>query len=227
MTEISVTMVKSLRDHTGAGIMNCKLALEEAAGDEAKAIEILQVKGLMNVAEDEDTIAAEGVVHSYIHGKGRIGVLVEINCQTDFVARNDEFQAFVSEVGMQIASASPEYVRRENVPEDVIESQKRIFNGQLEEEAQKTGKTKPPMVIEKIIEGKLNKWFRQVCLFEQESMLRDGDKDNFAEITSKLSVKIGEKISVRRFVRYEVGEGFEKQKHDIASEVALKLGGTV
>ncbi len=224
MSKISAKQVKSLRDRTGAGMMACKQALEEAGGDEEKAIEIIQKKGLAKVAKKAGAIAAEGLVHSYIHG-GRIGVLVEVNCQTDFVARNEDFKAFVEEVAMQVASANPEYVRPEDIDAATIEAKKKFFVEALAEEAKQTGKEKPAAAIEKIVEGKLNKWLREVCLVQQESMLREDDKDNFDTITDKLSAKIGEKITVRRFVRYELGEGIEKKKSNLAEEVAETLGG--
>lgn len=225
MANISASAVKSLRDRTGAGMMDCKKALEESAGDEEKAVEIIQKKGLAKVAKKAGAIAAEGLVHAYIHG-GRIGVLVEVNCQTDFVARNEEFKAFVEEVAMQVASANPEFLSRDEIPADVVEKKKAIFMGQLEEEAQKTGKSKPREALEKIVEGKISKWMRESCLLEQESMLREGDKDDFKTITDKLSAKIGEKIAIRRFVRFELGEGIEKKKVDLAADVAATLSGS-
>jgi elongation factor Ts len=225
MANISATSVKSLRDRTGAGMMDCKKALEEASGDEETAVEIIQKKGLAKVAKKAGAIAAEGLVHAYIHGNGRIGVLVEVNCQTDFVARNEDFKAFVEEVALQVASASPEFLSRDEIPADVVEKKKAIFLGQLEEEAQQTGKSKPREALEKIVEGKISKWMKESCLLEQESMLRDGDKDDFKTIADKLSAKIGEKIAVRRFVRYELGEGIEKKKVDLAADVAATLSG--
>jgi elongation factor Ts len=224
MANISASMVKTLRDRTGAGMMACKQALEEAGGDEEKAVEIIQKKGLAKVAKKAGAIAAEGLVHSYIHG-GRIGVLVEVNCQTDFVARNEEFKAFVDEVAMQVASANPEYLSREEIPAAAVEQKKAIFLGQLEEESKASGKPKPREALEKIVEGKVSKWMKEVCLLEQESMLRETDKDDFKTITDKLSAKIGEKIAIRRFVRFELGEGIEKKKSDLAAEVAATLQG--
>ncbi len=224
MANISASAVKTLRDRTGAGMMDCKKALEEASGDEEKAVEIIQKKGLAKVAKKAGAIAAEGLVQSYIHG-GRIGVLVEVNCQTDFVSRNEEFKAFVQEVAMQVASANPEFLSRDEIPAEAIEKKKAIFFAQLEEEAQATGKSKPREALEKIVEGKVSKWMKETCLLEQESMLREGDKDDFKTITDKLSAKIGEKIAIRRFVRFELGEGIEKKKVDLAADVAATLSG--
>jgi elongation factor Ts len=225
MANISAAMVKTLRDRTGAGMMACKQALEEAGGNEDEAVEIIQKKGLAKVAKKAGAIAAEGLVHAYIHGPGRIGVLVEVNCQTDFVARNEEFKAFVEEVALQVASANPEFLSREEIPAEAVEQKRAIFTGQLEEEAKESGKAKPPEAMAKIVEGKLAKWMKEVCLLDQESMLRDSDKDDFKTITDKLSAKIGEKIAIRRFVRFELGEGIEKKKTDLAAEVAATLSG--
>lgn len=225
MSKISAQMVKALRDRTGAGMMACKEALEEMGGDEEKAVELIQKKGLAKVAKKAGAIAAEGLVHSYVHGGGRIGVLVEVNCQTDFVARNEEFKAFVDEIAMQVASANPEYVRREEIPADVMEAKKAFFKAQLAEEDAQSGKSRPEAALEKILEGKVNKWCKEICLVEQESMLRDDDKDDIGTILDKLSAKIGEKLSIRRFVRFELGEGIEKKVTNLAEEVAEQLKG--
>jgi len=222
MSEVTATMVKSLRDRTGAGMMDCKNALIEASGDEEQAVDIIQKKGLAKAAKKAGAVAAEGVVQSYIHPGNRIGVLVEINCQTDFVARNEEFRAFVDDVAMQIASMSPQFVRREDIPEDVKERQRGIFKGQLEEEEQKSGKKRPENAVDKIIDGKLNKWMTESCLLEQ-GFIHD-DKKTVQQVLEELMAKIGEKIDVRRFTRYELGEGIEKAKKDLASEVAEALG---
>lgn len=222
MANVTAKDVKALRDRTGAGMMDCKKALVEADGDQEKALEIIQKKGLAKVAKRAGAIAAEGVIHSYIHAGSRIGVLCEINCQTDFVARNEEFQQLVEEIGLQIASSAPLYVRESEIPADDIEQKKRIFVGQLEEEAKKTGKEKPPAAIEKIIEGKLAKWKKESCLDDQELVTRD-DKTTVAAAVEALSAKIGEKIAVRRFVRYELGEGIEVAKKDLAADVAETL----
>lgn len=224
MAEITAKQVKSLRDRTGAGMMACKDALIEASGDEEKAVEIIQKKGLAKVAKKAGAIAAEGAVHSYIHAGNRIGVLVEVNCQTDFVARNDDFKQFVEDTAMQIASMAPLYVREEDIPDSDVEDQKRIFVGQLQEEAKESGKEKPPEAIAKIVEGKLSKWRNEACLVNQVSIMGE-DKRTVQQVTDELSAKIGEKISIRRFVRYELGEGIEKKKTDLAAEVAEALQG--
>lgn len=222
MSEINATMVKALRDRTGAGMMDCKKALLETKGDEDAAVEVIQKKGLAKVAKKAGAIAAEGVIHSYIHPGDRLGVLVEVNCQTDFVARNEEFQAFVDGVGLQIASMKPEYVRRDDIPAADLEAQRALYKGQLDEEAASTGKAKPEDAVKKILDGKVNKWMGEVCLMDQPS-IQDEDGQSIKDIMESLSAKIGEKIDVRRFVRFELGEGIEKKKTDLAAEVAATL----
>jgi elongation factor Ts len=221
---ITAQHVKSLRDRTGAGIGDCKSALEEAGGDEEKAVEIIQKKGLAKVAKRAGAIATEGVIHAYIHAGSRIGVLVEVNCQTDFVARSPDFQEFVNGVGLQIASMGPQIVRRSDVTADAVEKQKQIFLGQMDEEEANSGKKRPAEVREKIVGGKLDKWLAEISLDEQPAVVSDEGKTT-AQLAEALSAKIGEKISVRRFVRYELGEGFEKKKSDFAAEIAETLKG--
>lgn len=225
MTQISAAQVKTLRDRTGAGMMDCKKALEEAEGNEEKAVEIIQKKGLAKVAKKAGAIAAEGLVHSYIHAGNRVGVMLEVNCQTDFVARNEEFKQFVEEVAMHIASEKPEFVRADEISETAVVKQKEIFLGQLEEEARQTGKEKPKAALEKIVEGKLAKWMKDVVLLDQEFIMSE-DKKTVSTVIDELSAKIGEKLSIRRFVRYELGEGIEKKKVDLAADVAATLAGT-
>lgn len=222
MANVNAQQVKVLRDRTGAGMMDCKNALVEAGGDEDKAVEIIQKKGLAKAAKKAAAIAAEGMVHSYIHPGSRIGVLVEVNCQTDFVARNEEFKRFVDEVGLQIASSSPQYVRRSDVSEADLAKQDAIFRGQLEEEEKKTGKKKPEPALAKIVEGKLNKWFSEVCLDEQALVTREDDK-TVGQVSEELTARLGEKIAVRRFVRFELGEGIKVEKKDLAADVAETL----
>ncbi len=217
-------MVKSLRDRTGAGMMACRDALRETAGDEEKAIEIIQKKGLSKVAKKAGAIAGDGLVHAYIHGAGRVGVLIEVNCQTDFVARNDDFRQFVEETAMQVAAEAPLFVREEDIPQNEILARKAIYRGQLEEEAKATGKEKPAAAVERIIEGKLAKWKKEACLLDQMSIM--GDEKTVRQRTDELSAKIGEKISIRRFTRYELGEGIEKKKSDLAAEVTEALKGS-
>ncbi len=219
---ITAAMVKSLRDRTSAGMMDCKNALDETGGDEDKAVEVLQKKGLLKVAKKAGAIAADGVIHSYIHAGGRLGVLVEINCQTDFVARSAEFQSFAELVGLQIASMGPEFVRRDEIPDAAKANQLRFFAESMAEEEAASGKSRPEAAKAKILEGKLDKWMAEKCL-EEQSSVRDTDTGTVKEICDLLSVKIGEKIAIRRFVRFELGEGIEKKKSDLAAEVAEQL----
>ncbi len=220
MANVSAQQVKALRDRTGAGMNDCRQALIESEGNEDKAFEVIQKKGLAKAAKKAGTIATEGVIHSYIHSNKRIGVLVEVNCQTDFAARSEDFTGFADEVALQIASSSPLFVRREDVTEDAKAKQMDLFKGQLDEEEAKTGKKRPEVAVAKILEGKLDKWFSEVCLEEQELVTRE-DKKTVKAISDELTAKTGEKMSVRRFVRYELGEGFEKAAaKDFAAEVA-------
>jgi elongation factor Ts len=222
MPAITAQHVKALRDRTGAGIGDCKSALEEAGGDEEKAVEIIQKKGLAKVAKRAGAIATEGVIHAYIHAGSRIGVLVEVNCQTDFVARSPEFIEFVNTVGLQIASMTPQFVRRADITEEATAKQKALFAAQMDEEEANTGKKRPAEVKEKILAGKLDKWQGEICLDEMAAVTSD-EGQTIAQIAEALTAKIGEKIAVRRFVRYELGEGFEKKKVDLAAEVAEAL----
>jgi elongation factor Ts len=224
MADISASQVKSLRDRTGAGMMACRDALRETEGDEEKAIEIIQKKGLSKVAKKAGAIAGDGLVHAYIHGGGRVGVLIEINCQTDFVARGDDFQQFVQETAMQVAAESPLYVSEDDIPENDLLAQTAIFRGQIEEEAKATGKEKPAAAVEKIVEGKLAKWKKQVCLVEQISIMHE--EKTIKTLLEELTAKLGEKINIRRFTRYELGEGIEKKKTDLAAEVTEALKGS-
>ncbi len=224
MADVSAQMVKSLRDRTGAGMMDCKNALVEAAGDEDQAVEIIQKKGLAKVAKKAGAIATEGVIHAYIHPGSRLGVLIEVNCQTDFVARNEEFRAFVEVCGMQIASMSPEFVRPGEVPESVVADKKRFFREQIAEEDAASGKSRPAAAIDKIIDGKVAKWLKDACLVDQPSV-QDEEGRTIGQVLDALSAKIGEKLGIRRFVRYELGEGLEKKKSDLAADVAATLAG--
>ena len=222
--KVDLALVKSLRQRTGAGIGDCKKALVEAEGDEEKAVEIIQKKGLAKVAKKAGVIAAEGVIHSYIHAGSRVGVLLELNCQTDFVARNEEFKQLSQEISMHIASEKPEYVRADEITDAAIAKQEEIFRAQMDEEATQTGKSKPAKALEGIIKGKLDKWKKGTVLLDQEFILSE-DKKTVGAIVDELSAKLGEKISVRRFVRYELGEGIEKKKADLAADVAATLAG--
>ena len=221
MPEITPAMVKELRERTGAGIMDCKTALTESGGDSEKAVEYIKKKGLAKAAKKAGAIAAEGVVHAYIHPGSRIGVLAEVNCQTDFVARSADFKQFVDLVGMQVAAMSAQYTRKDEVPPADLEKQKEIFRAQVEEEGKQSGKPRPVQVVDKITDGKLDKWLGEVCLDDQVSVV-DGEK-TIGTLAAELSAKIGEKISVRRFVRFELGEGIEKKTSDLAAEVQATL----
>ncbi|MBI2388960.1 MAG: translation elongation factor Ts [Deltaproteobacteria bacterium] len=217
MAEISASTVKEVRERSGAGMMDCKNALVEANGDVEKALEIIQKKGLAKAVKKAGRVASEGLVHSYIHAGGRIGVLVEINCETDFVSRNEDFKRFCDDVAMQIAGMSAQYVRKEEIPADVTAKQKEIFQAQLKEEG------KPEQAWPKILEGKLSKWAQEICLNDQESIVVPGK--NIEQVRAELVAKIGENINIRRFVRWELGEGIEKKKEDYAAEVAKMAAG--
>lgn len=208
---VTAEMVKELRERTGAGIVDCKKALTEKNGDVEKAIEFLREKGLAAAAKKSGRIAAEGVCESYIHGGGRIGVLIELNCETDFVAKTDTFKALAKDICMQIAASKPEFVRREEVPQDVVDKEKEIFTQQALNEG------KPAAVVEKMINGRIEKYYKEICLLEQP-FIKDPDKTVNQLIVDKIAT-IGENINVRRFVRYELGEGLEKRKDNFAEEV--------
>jgi len=191
-------LVKELREKTGAGMLDCKNALEKANGDINKAIELLREKGLSVAQKRSSKVASQGAIGSYIHMNGKIGVLLEVNCETDFVANTEDFQNFLHEVAMQIAAANPKYVRREEVPEDIIAKEKEIYTKQLEEQK------KPPQVIEKIVAGKIEKFYEEVCLMDQP-YIRD-DKKKINDLLKELVAKLGENIVVRRFARFQLGE---------------------
>jgi elongation factor Ts len=215
MAAISAKMVKELRDRTGAGMMDCKKALAEVNGDIDKAIDFLREKGLAAAAKKSGRITAEGLVSSYIHGEGRIGVLVEVNCETDFVAKTDEFKELVKDIAMQVAAAKPEYVAREEVPVAAVEHEKEVLKAQALNEG------KPEHIVEKMIQGRIDKYFKEICLLEQP-FIKDPDKTVQQLVTEKIA-KIGENISIRRFVRFELGEGIEKRQDDFAAEVAAQM----
>lgn len=213
--KISAALVKELREKSGVGMLDCKKALAETDGDIEKAIDLLREKGLASAAKKAGRLASEGIVESYIHG-GRIGVLLEVNSETDFVAKTPEFQEFVKDVAMQIAASAPKYVSREEVPADEIERERQVLIQQAMNEG------KPENIAEKMVEGRLNKFFQQICLLEQ-TFIKDGDKTIEALLNEKIS-KIGENLKIRRFVRFEVGEGLEKKEENFAEEVAKQLG---
>ncbi len=213
---VSASDVKALRERSGAGMMDCKNALSEANGDIEKASEILREKGLAAAVKKSGRIAAEGVVDSYIHMGGKIGVLVEVNCETDFVAKTDEFKSFVRDVAMHIAATNPMYLSEEEIDPAVLEKEKEILTAQAMNEG------KPANVVEKMVEGRIKKFKKEICLLDQP-FVKDPDKTVQDLVTDKIAT-IGEKISIRRFVRYEMGEGIEKRQDDFAKEVAEQTG---
>ena len=213
---INAKQVQELRSKTGAGIMDCKKVLGETDGNVDKAMELLRKKGLSAGNKRAGKLASEGIVGSYIHG-GKIGVLLEVNCETDFVARNEAFKDFVKDVGMHIAASKPLYVSRDEVPADEVSKEKEILTAQIADQG------KPENVVEKIVEGRINKFFKEICLLEQPFVK---NPDNTIEaIQNELVASIGEKIAIRRFTRFEVGEGLEKKSEDFAAEVAAAVSG--
>lgn len=213
---ISASLVKELRERTGAGMMDCKKVLTETDGDIEKAVDLLREKGLAAAAKKAGRIAAEGVVTSYIHGGGRIGVLLELNCETDFVAKTEGFQTLAKDIAMQIAAANPAYLRREDVPDEVVEHEKEVLRQQAANEG------KPANIIEKMIVGRIEKYYKENCLLEQ-AFVKDGDK-SITDVINENIAKIGENISVRRYTRYQLGEGLEKRQDDFAAEVMAQIG---
>ncbi len=199
---IKAEHVKELRERTGAGMMDCKKALAETGGDMEKAVAYLREKGLAKMVRRAGRVAAEGIVESYIHHGGKIGVLVEVNSETDFVARTDDFQTLAKEIALQIAASRPLFVSREDVPESVLENEKEILRAQALNEG------KPEKIAEKIVEGRIKKFYSEVCLLEQP-YIRDAEK-TVQDLVIEVSAKTGEKIEISRFTRYEIGEGIEK-----------------
>ena len=196
--DISTEMVKELRERTGAGILDCKKTLQETQGNMERAIEMLRERGLARAAKKAGREAKEGMVESYTHAGGRIGVMVEVNCETDFVARTPDFKALAHDLALQIAAANPRYLRTEDVPADVLEAERNIYRAQLAEEK------KPANVIDRIVEGKLQKFYEETCLLNQP-FIRD-DKVKVQALVQQAIAKLGENIQVRRFVRYELGD---------------------
>ena len=196
----SAQLVKELRDLTGAGVMDCKEALQSSAGDLQGAVEFLRKKGLAQAAKRSHRDAREGAVGTYVHSGAKLGVLVEVNCETDFVARTEGFQALVKDLGMQIAAANPQYVSREDVPGAVLEKEREIYRGQLADQK------KPPQVIDKIIEGKLEKFFSEQCLLEQAFVKDASGKTRVKDLVDGVNAKTGERVVVKRFARFQVGE---------------------
>ena len=212
---ISAQLIKELREKTGAGMMDCKKVLVETDGDIDKAIDLLREKGLASAEKKASRIASEGLVASYIHS-GRIGVLVEVNSETDFVAKTDEFKEFVKDIAMQVAASNPEYLCEEDVPQEAIDKEKEVLIQQALNEG------KPQNIAEKMVEGRMHKFYERVCLLDQP-FIKDPSITVNDLLKNKIA-KIGENIKIRRFVRYEVGEGLEKREEDFAAEVAKQMG---
>jgi len=220
MAEVTAGAVKSLREKTGAGMVDCKNALVEASGDEAAAIEILRKKGMATAGKKAGRVTAEGVVGSYIHMGGKVGVLVEINCESDFVARGDEFQQLVKDVAMHIAASDPRWATRDEVPAAEIEKEREIMREQLKNDAKNA--SKPEDVLNKIVDGRLNKFYEDNVLVDQP-FVKDPSK-TIGELVAEKIGSIKENISIRRFTRYKMGEGIEKKADDFAAEVASMVG---
>lgn len=216
MAAITASMVKEIREMTGAGMLDCKKALEEKEGNIEEAVKLLREKGLAKAAKKSDRVAAEGIVASYVHS-GRVGVIVEINSETDFVAKNVEFQEFAKDVAMQIAASSPKYVGREEVPTEELEQEKEILRNQALNEG------KPANIVDKMVVGRVEKYYKDVCLLEQ-SFIKNPDI-TIQDLLNEKMAKIGEKLSIRRFSRFEVGEGIEKKTENFAEEVAKQING--
>ena len=212
---ISLELIKELRERTSAGINDCKKALAETNGDIDKAADFLREKGLAAAAKIAGRIASEGIVESYIHAGGRIGVLLEVNCETDFVAKNEVFRSFVKDVAMHIAAVNPQYISKEDVPAEDIERERAVLRAQALNEG------KPEKIVDKMVEGRIAKFYENYCLLEQP-FVKDGDK-KVKDILNSLIATIGEKITVRRFVRYEKGEGLAKKEENFAEEVQKQL----
>lgn len=215
--EITAALVKELREKTGAGMMDCKRALTESGGDIERASEVLREKGLASAAKKAGRVASEGIVQAYIHGGGRIGVLVEVNSETDFVAKNEDFQNFVHDIAMHIAAVGPQYVRREEIPAQVMEHEREILRAQTLNEG------KPEHIVDKIVDGRVDKFVKDICLLEQP-FIKDSDK-TVDQLLKEIISHIGENISIRRFARFVVGEGIEKQQINFAEEVMAQIKG--
>ena len=220
MAEITAAAVKQLREKTGAGMMECKNALVGAQGNEDKAIDILRKRGLASAKKREGRIAAEGIVGQYIHMGGKVGVLVEVNCETDFVARGEEFQQLVKDIAMHIAAAEPRYVSREDVPVEAIDKEREIARAQATNDPKNANK--PDQVVEKIVDGRLNKFYEEAVLLDQP-FVKEPAK-TVGELVTERVAKTGERITIRRFTRYKMGEGLERRDDDFGGEVASLVG---
>ena len=219
MADITASAVKALREKTGAGMMECKGALTETGGNEEQAIDLLRKRGLASAKKKEGRTAAEGAVGSYIHMGGKVGVLVELNCETDFVARGDEFQQLVKDIAMHVAAAEPRYVSREEIPAGVLDKEREIARAQAKNDPKMANK--PEQVIEKIIEGRLNKFYEETVLLDQPFV--KAPEKTVGELVTEKVAKTGERIAVRRFTRYKMGEGLERRAEDFGNEVASML----
>lgn len=219
MAKVNAALIKELREATGAGLMDCKKALGEVDGDIDKAMEFLRKKGLANAAKKAGRAATEGAVVSYIHPNNRVGVLLEVNCETDFVAKTEGFQAFCNDIAMQIAAMSPEAVRREDMASTSVEKEREI----LREKA--LGEGKPEKIVDRIVEGQINKFYSERVLLEQVFVKNppEHSKRTVEQLQQEMVAKIGENIQIRRFVRYELGEGLQKKQDDFAAEVAAQV----
>ncbi len=207
--------VKALRERTGCGMMDCKNALTETNGDMEKAIDYLREKGMAKAAKKAGRIAAEGIVDSYIHMGGKIGVLLELNCETDFVARGDQFKNLSHDICLHIAAANPSYLTKDDVPADVLEREKAVLKAQALEEG------KPAAIVEKMVEGRIKSFYDDNCLLNQK-FVKDPSK-TIEQLVIEATATIGEKIAIRRFVRYEMGEGLQKKSDNLADEVAAQV----
>ena len=214
---ISAKDVKELRERTSAGMLDCKKALQETDGNFDKAVEWLRTKGIAKAGKKAGRIAAEGMVHSYIHPGSRVGVLLEVNSETDFVARNEGFQAFVADIALHVAAMSPRYVTSEEIPSDVRDEERQVLIAKAKEEGKKEE------MIDRIVEGQLKKWASEICLMDQK-FVKNPDKTIDGHLKETIAT-IGENLVIRRFVRYELGEGIEKKSEDFAAEVAKTIGG--
>jgi elongation factor Ts len=218
--QVTPAGIKSLREKTGAGMMECKSALVEADGDEEKAIEVLRKRGQTTATRKSGRVAAEGLVNAYIHAGGKIGVLVEVNCESDFTARSEEFQALVHDLAMHITAAEPRFINKEDVSEAVFEKEREIAMAQAASDPKNANK--PPQVVEKIVEGRLSKFYQETCLMEQP-FIKDQNM-TVGDLIRKLIQNTGENIKVRRFTRYKMGEGLEKRSSDLSADVKELLG---
>src|SRR6266550_7266144 len=220
MAEINAAAIKALREKTGAGMMECKKALIEAQGNQERANEILRERGLASAKKKEGRVAAEGVVGSYIHMGGKVGVLVEVNCETDFVARGEEFQQLVKDIAMHIAAAEPRYIGQTDIPDDALDKEREIARAQARNDPKMANK--PEQVIDKIVDGRVNKFYEEFVLLDQP-FIKDPPK-TISDLVNEKVARTGEKITLRRFARYKMGEGLAKREDDFGAEVA-KLAG--